>query len=196
MAQIKGTAIRGLLKQVKESGHAGGIPAILAELPPASHKTFDHRILASGWYPYDSYGDLLTVVHRRLHGERSDDLVDLGRWLAKQDAGTTLKIFALFASVETMLQRGQFFWPRHCDTGTFVTVDVQKGSGVGMLSTSPASIPCTASSSPAGSRAWRWWRARVPCAPSRSSACTAATTGVSIGEAGLSRPLATKDHTC
>ena len=141
MAQIKGTAIRGLLKRVKETGYAGGIPAILAELPPASLKTFDHRILASGWYPYDSYGDLLTVVHRRLHGERDDALVELGRWLAKQDAGTTLKIFALFASVETMLQRGPFFWPRHCDTGVFETVDVQKGSGVGVLRDFPGVHP-------------------------------------------------------
>jgi hypothetical protein len=132
MAQIKGTAIRGLLKHVKESAYPGGIAAVIAELPPETRKVFDQRILASSWYPYAAYADLLPLIARHL-GSGRDPLATLGRWLAKQDAGTTFKVVSLFASVETMLQRGHMFWSRHCDTGRFETFEVQKGSGAGAL---------------------------------------------------------------
>jgi hypothetical protein len=144
MAQVKGTALRGLLKYAKEGGHAGGIGGLVAVLPPESRAVFGQRILASGWYPYTAYTDLLAglVGPARDH---SAQLIQLGRWLATQDAGTTFKVVALFASVETMLQRASLFWTRHCDTGVFETVDVQKGSGVGVLRDFPEVSPlhCT-----------------------------------------------------
>jgi hypothetical protein len=144
MAQIKGTALRGLLKHAKEGGHPGGIAGLLDELPPAAREVFDRRILASGWYPYLAYAELLNALTARA-SDRGAFLHQLGRQLAKQDAGTTFKVVALFASVETMLQRSSLFWTRHCDTGTFETIDVQKGSGAGVLRDFPDVSPlhCT-----------------------------------------------------
>ena len=144
MAQIKGTALRGLLKHAKEGGHPGGIAGLLGELPPAARAVFDQRILASGWYPYGAYASLLDVLAARAR-DRNAFLHQLGRLLAEQDAGATFKIVALFASVETMLQRSSLFWTRHCDTGTFETIDVQKGSGAGVLRNFPDVSPlhCT-----------------------------------------------------
>ena len=56
-----------------------------------------------------------------------------------------LGIVALFASVETMLQRSSLFWTRHCDTGRFETLETAKGSGVGALRDFPGVSPlhCT-----------------------------------------------------
>lgn len=144
MAQIKGTALRGLLKHAREGGHPGGIPGALAALPAPSRGVFAQRILASGWYPYAAYADLLEALVGST-GDRSAHLRELGRWLAAQDAGTTFKVVALFASVETMLQRSSLFWTRHCDAGVFETVDVQKGSGAGVLRDFPDVSPlhCT-----------------------------------------------------
>jgi hypothetical protein len=144
MAQIKGTALRGLLKHAKEGGHPGGIAGAVGELPTATRAIFGQKVLASAWYPYEAYADLLEVLAGRTH-ESAAHLRELGRWLAMQDAGTTFKVVALFASVETMLQRASLFWARHCDTGTFETIDVQKGSGAGVLRDFPDVSPlhCT-----------------------------------------------------
>jgi hypothetical protein len=137
MAQIKGTALRGLLRHIKESGFPGGIPAAIAGLPPATREIFATRILASGWYPYAAYANLLTVIAPPAGPQRAPFLVELGRGLARRDAGTTFKIVAMFASAETMLERSALFWTRHCDTGSFTTVEMKKGSCGGLLSGFP-----------------------------------------------------------
>lgn len=146
MAQIKGTAVRGLLKHAKEAV-PGGIPALLAALPPPQRALFDQRILASSWCPYEAYTALLAALVRDQPpgAAREGYLHRLGRWAAGQDAGTTFKIVAMFASVETMLQRADLFWSRHCDSGTFETTVIQKGSGAGVLRDFPGVDPlhCT-----------------------------------------------------
>ena len=127
MAQIKGTALRGLLRHAKEGGHPGGVAGLVAQLPDSSRAVFDRRILASNWYPYEVYADLLNGFVGSAR-DRTAYLHQLGRLLAKQDAGSTLKVVALFGSVERLLQRAAIFWSRHCDTGTFDTVEPQPGS--------------------------------------------------------------------
>ena len=143
MAQIKGTALRGLLKHAKDSV-PGGVPALIAALPERSRGVFDHRVLASSWYPYQAYADLLEGLAGGAR-DRAAYLHELGRHLAVQDAGTTFQVVALFASVETMLQRASLFWTRHCDTGRFETLETAKGSGVGALRDFPGVSPlhCT-----------------------------------------------------
>ena len=137
MAQVKGTAVRGVLKYVKESGFAGGIPAVIAQLPDRSREVFGQRVLSSSWVPYAAYADLLVAVDRTFsHGDQSL-MHPLGRWLGEQDLGTTFKIVALFASVETVLQRSMLFWGRHCDVGTFETLEATHGRAVGAIKEIP-----------------------------------------------------------
>ena len=66
MAEIKGFAIRGLLKYVKESGYLGGIPAMLNELPADISAQFKEPILGSRWYPYNQFIALLTTLKKEL----------------------------------------------------------------------------------------------------------------------------------
>lgn len=136
-ARVKGTAIRGLFRFAKDRVE-GGIPETLSRLDDDDRVRFESRILASSWYPYELYGALLEALCP--DGDESF-LIDLGRDLASQDAGATFKIVALFASVETMLQRSSLFWERHCDTGEFETVDVELGKGTGVLRDFPEVHP-------------------------------------------------------
>ena len=62
MAQVKGTALRGLLKHAKEGGHPGGIAGAVAALPERSRGVFAQKVLASGWYPYRAYADLIEAL--------------------------------------------------------------------------------------------------------------------------------------
>jgi hypothetical protein len=62
MARVKGFALRGLLKSVKESG--GSIPAVLATLPDAERAIFARPIVTSEWYPYAVFVDLVRAIDR------------------------------------------------------------------------------------------------------------------------------------
>jgi predicted hydrocarbon binding protein len=118
MTQIKGFAIRGVLKSVKESG--GSIPALIAALPPADRAAFDRPIVTSDWYPYSAFVALVRAVVR-VQGQ--GDLAharELGRKAAERDLGTTFRIISAIASLRFLLERGQVFWSKYCDTGRMV----------------------------------------------------------------------------
>src|SRR5258708_39789655 len=90
MARIKGFAIRGLLKSVKES--RGSIPAVLAVLPAAERATFDRSIVASEWYPYAAFVGLVRAIGGIL---AKGDLAyppELGRAAAARDLCRTFPI--------------------------------------------------------------------------------------------------------
>lgn len=141
MAQIKGFAIRGLLKFVKESDLSGGIPGVLARLPADARPSFDVPIDAGEWYPYAAYAGLLKAVDRSVRGGDDEHYRRLGLYAAQQDVNTLFKIVAAFSSVEKLLQRSVVIWRRYCDTGDFVTADVSRGGGTGILRNIPEVAP-------------------------------------------------------
>lgn len=118
MARVKGFALRGLLKSVKQSG--GSIPAVLAALPDAERAIFARPIITSEWYPYAAFVGLVRAIDR-IHGR--GDLAfarELGRGAAARDLGTTFRIMSAIASTRFLLERGHMFWSKYCDTGRLV----------------------------------------------------------------------------
>ena len=118
MARIKGFAIRGLLKSVKESG--ASIPAVLAALRDAERASFDRPIVSSEWYPYAAFVGLVRAIDR-IQGK--GDLLharELGRAAAARDLGGTFRIISAVASPRFLIERGHMFWTKYCDTGRLV----------------------------------------------------------------------------
>ena len=116
MARIKGFALRGLLKSVKDSG--GSIPAVLAALPAAGSAAFARPIVASEWYPYEAFVGLVRTIDR-IQGK--GDLVyarDLGHAAAARDLGGTFRIISTVASPRFLIERGHMFWSKYCDAGS------------------------------------------------------------------------------
>ena len=116
MARIKGFALRGLLKSVKESG--GSIPAVLAALPEAERAFFARPIVTSEWYPYSAFAALVRAIDG-IQGK--GDLVHaraLGRAAAVRDLGTTFRIISAVASPKFLIERGHMFWSKYCDAGS------------------------------------------------------------------------------
>lgn len=130
--RIRGFAIRGLLKYVKESGHSGGT-SIVGRLPAEVRPRFAKPIDKDEWYPYAAYAELLRLVDRELGKGDLSLCQELGRYAAEGDVNAAFKIVAFFSSVETLLKRSVVFWRRYCDTGTFLTTEVGKGWGRGEL---------------------------------------------------------------
>jgi predicted hydrocarbon binding protein len=118
MARIKGFAIRGLLKSVKESG--GSVPDVLALVPEADRATFDRAIVASAWYPYAAFVGLVRAID---HVQGKGDLAlarELGRAAAARDLGGTFRIISAVASPKFLIERGSMFWTKYCDAGRLV----------------------------------------------------------------------------
>lgn len=137
MPQIKGTAIRGLLKFVKSREYPGGVRGVLERMPGELRVPLGAQVLPSKWYPYATYGALLRVVDRELGRGDLSLMREVGVWAATQDSGTLLQVVMNMLSVERVLRMSGSFWSRICDTGTFATTELEKGRGVGQLSAFP-----------------------------------------------------------
>jgi predicted hydrocarbon binding protein len=112
---------------VKESG--GSIPDLIAALDPADRAAFDRPIVTSEWYPYFVFVGLVRgVVRVQGHGDLAYAR-ELGRQAAARDLGATFRIISAIASLRFLLERGQVFWKKYCDTGVMV-VDASEAKAI------------------------------------------------------------------
>ena len=133
MAQVKGTLLRGALKFVKHSQHAGGIPDVLAAMPPAAAATFARPVLSSEWYPYESYTALLAAIDRRVGSGDLALMPVLGRFAARHDLSGVFKVISVMAGVQRILQSSSVFWSRYYDSGAFEVSDLHEDRGTGQI---------------------------------------------------------------
>jgi hypothetical protein len=117
-ASVKGIALRGLLRSVKD--HGWSIPGVIAALPAVEKDAFAKPIISSQWYPYSAFVALVRAIDS-LHGGPDFALCRaLGRESAGRDLGATFRIISAMASVDFLLKRGQVFWGQYCDRGRMV----------------------------------------------------------------------------
>lgn len=122
MTKIRGRALLGILKYLKETGHGAEIPAILTAMPADARTIFDQPIRASSWYPYPTYDALLVALDQLLGAGDLGSLAVVGRYSLRKDASNILAILRVFASVEALVHRGfgswgSYLWSRHCSRG-------------------------------------------------------------------------------
>jgi hypothetical protein len=126
--KVKGVAIRGLLRSIKERGWP--VSEIVARLPEAAQASYQRSIVASVWYPYPALTGLIDTLER-LHGQGEFTLTrQFGDRAAERDLGTTFKIITAIASLDFFLKRAQIFWSQYCNGGHFVLERVTKNSYV------------------------------------------------------------------
>ncbi len=127
MIQIKGFAIRGLLRYVKESDHPGGIPALLDRLPPEAARHFRTKILSSRWYPYEAFLGPLHAIDAELGDGDLALMPAIGEFSGRQDAGSIFRFVAALSSIEAIVGRAAFLWQRYCDRGRFEIAELERG---------------------------------------------------------------------
>jgi hypothetical protein len=99
MTRIKGFALRGVFRSVKESG--GSIGSLVAALPEAERAVFDRRIVASDWYPYPAFVGLVRAVDRTLGGGDLAHAREIGRQAAGRDLSATFRIISAMTSLKS-----------------------------------------------------------------------------------------------
>jgi hypothetical protein len=116
MSQIKGFAIRGVLKYVKEKQSAKP-GEVIANLPAELAAAFKHPIVTSSWYPYPVFSTLLRQVDRQFGKGDLKLCIDLGDFAARQDIAGIFKMMLSVLDPDTLLRRSTVFWAKYSDTG-------------------------------------------------------------------------------
>jgi hypothetical protein len=141
MPRIKGSLLRGALKFIKHAQVPGGIPAVLATLPPGPAATFASPLLASEWYPYDAYRELLRAIDATAGRGDLAAMATLGRFTARQDLAGVFRVISVLASIPRILQSSSIFWSRYCDAGAFEILDLADDRGTGRITGFPEIAP-------------------------------------------------------
>ncbi|MEW6366966.1 MAG: 4-vinyl reductase [Acidobacteriota bacterium] len=124
MADIKGFAIRGLLKFIKDSNYPGGIPAIISKLPAEDRAVFATPINASLWYAYHVFAHLLCAVDKTI-GKGDKSLARrVGGVSAERDVQGVFRIIAAITSFQRLLPKATLFWPRYFSSGKLEVLDI------------------------------------------------------------------------
>lgn len=125
MAQIRGFAIRGLLRYGKQNGLPARdvIPLLSASVRP----WFDTQILHSALYPYAAFTEVLHLLERHFGTGDGTLAKKVGRAAATEDVRGIFQIAALLATPEKAVHRAPQYWGRYSDTGRLVEEEIRQG---------------------------------------------------------------------
>lgn len=132
MPNIKGFAIRGLLRYLKEN-RAGAAAGIIAKLSPQAQKVFERPIVASNMYPYEAFAELLRGIDQEMGRGDLKKCEEIGDFAARQDINGMFKMMMSVFSPKTIVERSNLFWAKYCDTGTMVAVSSDAHNSVMQL---------------------------------------------------------------
>lgn len=124
-SEIKGFAIRGLLRYAKET-IPGGIPALLDTLAPADRNLFSDSIFTTSWYPYRTFTALLDALIEA-KGGAPETMFEVGEFSGSQDAGTIFRIVLTLSSVKRVIAACPRFWKRYSTAGDFEILEIEDG---------------------------------------------------------------------
>lgn len=128
MGNVRGSALIPRIAYLK-ANHADAWPAILAALKPKTRETLELNPLATGWYPFEQFVDLIETADR-VAGAGDLSLVrKLGHHAATANLSTFLRIFIRFGSPEFVFGKAARLWSMHHDTGRAETEETPQGKG-------------------------------------------------------------------
>lgn len=136
MARIKGFAIRGLLRYLKEV-KPGAAPELISRLSPEAQAAFESPIVPSGMYPYRAFAELLREIDRATGTGDLSRCEDIGDFAARQDINGVFKMMVSVFSPKTIAERSGIFWSRYCDTGQMEGVKSESDDTVLVLRNFP-----------------------------------------------------------
>lgn len=121
MAKIKGFAVRGLLRYLKET-RPGLTRQVIDRLPEEVKANFARPIVASNMYPYETFSALLRQIDQQLGRGDLRLCEDVGDFAARQDITGMFKMMLAVLSPKTTLERANLFWQKYCDSGKLILV--------------------------------------------------------------------------
>src|SRR5688572_16427862 len=106
MANIKGFAVRGLLKYASEK-KPGSVPDIINALPPDLAAPFAQMIVPASMYPYAMFTALVRAIDKSLGRGDLSLCEDIGEFAARQDIENMFKVMSRVVDAKTIYERAQ-----------------------------------------------------------------------------------------
>ena len=129
MPNVRGSAFIPRVAWLK-SNHAREWPQILAALTPQTRETLELNPLATGWYPFEQFVDLIETADRVAGAGDLELCRLLGYHTATSNLSTVLRIFVRLGSPEYMFGKAAKLWSMYHDTGRAETEALQTTSSI------------------------------------------------------------------
>jgi hypothetical protein len=121
--QVKGTVLRGFLKDIKTS-YPKGIPGFLELIPEEPRSCyFAQRIMHVGWYPYAALVLLLDTYYEHVGRRNRRSVFELGARGADRDLGSTLQVMTWLTKPHIVGQRAQSVWKQKYNRGEMTVAE-------------------------------------------------------------------------
>ncbi|MDP3939123.1 MAG: hypothetical protein Q8R92_13445 [Deltaproteobacteria bacterium] len=119
----KGVTFQHLVDFVRDRFGANAWLEILGDLKPATREVFTGSLLASCWYPYDAYAEVLDLIVRRHLGGRPEAARDIGANDLEQSLNTVYRFLYRAGSPAFIIRMSSLLWRSYFNVGRMVVVD-------------------------------------------------------------------------
>jgi hypothetical protein len=110
MAELKGSILRGVFRDAKES-IPGGIARLMEGVPPEIRKAhLSSNIIHGMWYPYEAFSALLDAFARAPGHSRPEAFRQLGARMAERDMTGLLRVYAMVTSPVRLAEVPRKIW--------------------------------------------------------------------------------------
>jgi hypothetical protein len=129
-ARIKGLALLDIIESLKNFKGSGTVEKLFAELPTDLRDKLQYKsIVRSGWYPIDSFRQLLAAI-KKVTGGKRETLRELANLTIKNALTKGVyKLIRLVLSRKAILKRAPSFFNSYIDGSTMTITEVTTTHG-------------------------------------------------------------------
>jgi hypothetical protein len=109
-AQVRGRAIVGLVRFIKDDFGPDVLQEIIRDGGPVLKEMFSSQIRSAGWYSYKAYTDFLCSIANRLHLGDPEFFRKVGIKTGSIDMSTILRVYVTIASSERLIRSCTKIW--------------------------------------------------------------------------------------
>lgn len=123
MAQVKGSAITGRIRFVRERFGEPGYRRVRDALAAEHRAALDARVLPHAWVPYELFIAFNVEVDRTFGAGDLAMCVEMGRYGAEVNLPTLYRIFYRLGSPLFIMQKAAKLWQVHYDSGELHAIE-------------------------------------------------------------------------
>lgn len=126
-SQVKGTAVLGTIRFVKETFGEEGFAKVKARLSPEDQQRMDDVVLASAWYPVSFLLALMRGAKQEFGAGMPDIITQMGRSSADYAHTTVYKLVFKVGSPQWIISKASVIFSSFYDQGQMVACESGKG---------------------------------------------------------------------
>ena len=133
MAQVKGTAVQSSQRYLRERFGEAPLARVVEALPEGDRAKLGQGVLASSWYPMDTFLRLMLEAERQFGAQEPAVVRNMGRASCDYGLTTVYKIFFKVGSPEFIISRAARVFSSYYDTGELRIAESGPGRAVAEL---------------------------------------------------------------